>query len=150
MGFSGAVTPKNITCAAEYPAVVTLPSVGLRGLGEAGRIAGLTPFTIGLTCDKSATVGISFAPGPDSSIAIASSGVIGPANPDAPDSAKGIGVQIVDAAAKAIPLNTRRQLGDLQENIRAEATFALQYYRLSSAMQAGKIDGSLIVTFDYR
>ncbi|WER47480.1 fimbrial protein [Cupriavidus sp. WKF15] len=153
IGFSGSAVPRPITCNVNYPATVTLQPVRAADLRPAGTSAGATPFTIGVTCDTPANVGVTFDGAPGTPVLAASSGVLGPSNAGAPGAATGVGFQVVTGGSyQPVPLQTRNDLGSIQANVPASYSYAVRYIGLNNGLPvtAGKVVSAATFTFDYQ
>jgi type 1 fimbria pilin len=151
IGFSGSATPRQIICRRTAPSTVALPPVLASRLSRRGTTAGTTPFSIGLTCDGAAAVGITFDVAQGTPISSAATGVIGIQNAGTAGRARGVGLQLIDAGTSApVPLQTRNPLGNIAANVPATYRYAVRYYSLADSPTPGSVNGAMIFTFDYR
>ncbi len=97
IGFSGSAAPRAITCSVNYPSTVTLQDARAVDLRPAGATTGTKAFSIGLTCDSVAQVGITFDGAAGTPIQSVSTGVLGASNAGQAGAAMGVGFQLVNA-----------------------------------------------------
>ncbi|GEM_PF-4408628 len=124
--------PRNIS--------VTLPPVSITTFEAPGSTAGQTPFEIALSCngieDARDRVAVTLDYSPAG--ALADRGVI--ANAATREAARGIGIQVLDAADKPAPPNkaldtSALRLGRTQSTL----SFAARYYQTETAPSAGQV-----------
>ncbi|CAG9184545.1 hypothetical protein LMG23992_05263 [Cupriavidus laharis] len=152
IGFSGNAVPRPITCSVNYPATVTLQPARAADLRPAGATASTTPFTIGVSCDTAANVGVTFDGAPGTPVQAATAGVLGPSNAGTPGAATGVGFQIVSGGSyQPVPLQTRNALGSIQASIPAAYNYAVRYIGLNNGLPvtAGTVTSAATFTFDY-
>ena len=153
IGFTGSAAPRAITCSVNYPATVMLPSPSATALRPAGRTTGTTSFSIGLTCDSAAQVGITFDAAVGTPIQSASTGVLGASNAGQPGAATGVGFQLVNGGTYSpVPLQVRNDLGSIAANTLNNYNYAVRYIGLNGGQlaTAGEVISSAIFTFDYQ
>ncbi|WP_455279946.1 fimbrial protein [Cupriavidus necator] len=150
IGFSGSATPREIACNASYPPVVNLPPISASALAVQGT-ANSTPFTIQLTCNGTALVGMTLDAGGSTPVRSASNGIFGIDNAGSAGMAGGAGVQIVNAAGTApVPLQVRNEMGNIAANVPATYRFAARYVALGGMPTPGTVSSSMVFTLDYR
>ncbi|WMD18509.1 fimbrial protein [Achromobacter seleniivolatilans] len=151
MGFSGNIVTRQIACNVTYPPTVSLAAVAAKSISGVGSTALPTPFSIGLTCDGAAVVGITFDGAVGTPINAAAAGVFGILNEGAPGVASGVGVQLVNAVTHApVPLQTRTALGSIAANLQSTYQYAIRYYGLTATPSPGVVNGAMVFTFDYQ
>ncbi|GAA7758437.1 fimbrial protein [Helicobacter pylori] len=151
IGFTGIAAPRQITCTTRAPTNVTLPDVTASSLTGYGSTAGFAPFSIGLTCDGEAVVGISFDGASGTPVRSASTGVLGIQTENSFHMARGVGMQLIDGNTYTpVPLQTRNHLGRISANRMASYRYAFRYYSLSNRPSWGPVRGTMVFTFDYQ
>jgi len=151
IGFTGSATPRQITCTRRAPTTVTLPDATASSLSGNGSTTGFAPFSIGLTCDGAAVVGISFDGAGGTPVRSASMGVLGIQNEGAADMASGVGVQLIDGSTYSpVPLQARNPLGNIPANGMSSYRYAFRYHSLSARPSPGTVRGTMVFTFDYQ
>ncbi len=151
IGFTGSATPRQITCTRRAPTTVALPDATASSLSGNGSTTGFAPFSIGLTCDGAAVVGISFDGAGGTPVRSASTGVLGIQNEGAAGVASGVGVQLIDGGTYSpVPLQTRNHLGNISANGMASYRYAFRYHSLSARPSPGAVRGAMVFTFDYQ
>jgi type 1 fimbria pilin len=152
IGFSGNAVPRPITCNVNYPSTVTLQPVRAADLRSPGATAGSVPFSIAVTCDTPAIIGVTFDAAPGTPIQAAQAGVLGPSEAGAQGTAAGVGFQIVTGGTdQPVALQGRTALGNIQANVPASYSYAVRYTRLNNGLPvtAGTVTSAATFTFDY-
>ncbi|MFJ4288633.1 fimbrial protein [Cupriavidus sp. NPDC089707] len=150
IGFSGSASPREIACNVNYPAVVTLPNVSASTLATQGA-AGNTPFSVQLTCNGAAIVGMTLDGATGTPVQSAPDGILGIMNAGTTGNASGAGVQIVDASSSTpVPLQVRNALGDIAANVPSTYRFFARYVALGGTPSPGMVSSAMIFTLDYQ
>ncbi len=151
IGFNGNVVVQNLTCTVTNPTNVSLASVKLRDIPNIGDTANPTPFALGLRCDNTVVVGVTFDATGGTPIKSAANGVFGSQNEGSSGVATGVGVQLISAGTNTpVPLQQRIALGSLAANTQATYPYQFRYYRHSATGTPGKVNGTMVLTFDYQ
>lgn len=143
---TGSITFQNIACNVDYPTTVNLPTVSVASM-QTSVTAGDTPFTIGVTCDQPAGASISFTAPSGIAVVNASNGVIGIQSGSG--MASGVGIQLLNSATNAQPLETFTTLGSLSANLRSPFKFYGRYYRTGTATP-GNVQSAVVFTMSYQ
>ncbi|MGN5477252.1 fimbrial protein [Cupriavidus basilensis] len=137
-----------------YPSTVTLQDARAVDLRPAGATTGTKAFSIGLTCDSVAQVGITFDGAAGTPIQSASTGVLGASNARAGRRRRReLGFRLVNAGTYSpVPLQVRNDLGSIVANTLTNYNYAVRYISLNNGqpVTAGGVSGSAIFTFDYQ
>ncbi|SCU75597.1 Fimbrial protein [Cupriavidus necator] len=150
IGFSGNVTPREIACNLNYPAVVNLPKISASTLASQG-VGGNTPFTIQLTCSGGAVVGMTLDGAPGTPVASPATGILGISNAGSAGMASGAGVQIVNASGTApVPLQVRNAMGNITASVPATYRFGARYIGLGGTPSPGTVSSAMVFTMDYQ
>lgn len=148
IGFSGSSTVRTITCSVAYPSSVAMATAKLADLAVTGARAQPTPFTISVTCDTVAAVGLTMDGAPGTPVISGTLGVLGITS-DA-SAARGIGIQLVSAAtSNPVPLRVRNAMGNVAASTGSSYDFLARYYSTGNSA-AGNVVSQMIFTFDYR